>query len=398
MSEAIESLLEGLEKLRPGYRSWFWLCRSSEGVVLLMESFRSDPKMAALRDRAAKVTVPLGGIVTMGIASVAADGTLKLGAPGLDRAGLDALASWAGENLAAYPGLARLKNTVFIQLINGAVFESFEQPQLWSDFPDPVVPGSIEDTARRLTGLKPGREFWYWMTDRGPGGVPFLALDPNKRDTSGAKFAGRIAELVRQSPAGGRSIRGLARMASGGLALTTTGDLEVGVTILRLLIKTHPSLTMLADARLVKTHNGRIVQTTTLSPAIDLSTQSSALKAMAEGQTLSFWFTDAAASGDAMLVIAEEPAGLKKAARAIGGSGRTVRGRLTTTPKGWLHFQTRQPYPDFIETLAHWAAVHHQSWPALARLAGARMSQLDDEGKTIHRQKNDAAWAFSEQE
>ena len=70
-----------------------------------------------------------------------------------------------------------------------------------------------------------------------------------------------------------------------------------------------------------------------------------------------------------------------------------MRGVIAPSPRGWLHFQARRPYPDFIPALAGWTARHLTASPDLRRLVGARFTQHDDDGEIIDRQRDAAAWA-----
>jgi hypothetical protein len=74
------------------------------------------------------------------------------------------LAEWASRHVDDHPGLARLKGASFLNS-NGVVLKKIEDDAVWAELPDATINGTIQQTAQRLTRLKPGRDFWFWMSD-----------------------------------------------------------------------------------------------------------------------------------------------------------------------------------------------------------------------------------------
>ena len=120
--------------------------------------------------------------------------------------------------------------------------------------------------------------------------------------------------------------------------------------------------------------------------------EANVLAELTEGKVW-FWFAGAEQAGNAVLLLDADRGQLKSRARELEVTGAVLRGALKVSSKGWLEFQAKSAYPNFITELAAWAIHNVASTPGLSRLSGARFTQRDNEGNIVDRQKNDASWA-----
>ncbi|MEL6344293.1 MAG: hypothetical protein AAFV53_14335 [Myxococcota bacterium] len=336
--------------------------------------------------------LPIGTRAVMGVAFVNESGRLQLGSNGLLPHHLPMLAGWTARHAPTYPGLARLKNARLIQIdAAGVVVDRFEEEALWSALPDPVVPGTLAETASLIEKLRPGRSYWFWMSSHGPGGQPFLLLGSQKRDADGSAFAQKVQLLRRRIDGSGPALRGILRIQGEQMLLVTTQPLGDGPQTLARLQQQIPAL---GSARLLQMgEGGALTMAPLVSAGPDLSRQSAALQELTEETAVLYWFTDAGADGSPLLLLDTDSTALRVAAKAAAGAGTFSRGKLLRSPKGWPEFRTRQAHPDFVATLAAWVSANITAWPELARLNGARLVQRDENGEIVDRQKNPAAWA-----
>lgn len=359
--------------------------------MLLLSSLETDPGMDALNAAAATLPMPMGGRLFMGLASVAVNGSLRFGAPGLTSEMLGALANWVGTHLIAQPGLARLKDATFLNIqSDGVIAGIYESEMLWAGVPYLPVPGTIEGTAALLNELAEGEDAWFWMSEAGSSGSPAATVVKVDDDPTGRAFRGQVRAIRGEGAAFSGVLRPLNEVR---LAMTTTGNIEVGVRIVTsLLASNRQVLKRLEGARLVHMSGGRFVAARTISSGPDLSGLVKALDELADGAKGVFWFTTEAKDGSPMLVIAEEPGALKVAAKQVQGSNRGMRGQVRMTNKGWLEFRSRKPIDNFIDALAGFAVANHGSWSGLSRLKGARLTVRDENDDIISRHRNDDVW------
>lgn len=400
---SVSSVAEDLRSLKAGSRAWFWLCPQVQDPhpQLLIKTFKKDAQMKALKAEASGIPVPEGAALCQGFASVDINGTLHFGSNGMSRAIFESLAQWATRHADEHPELCRLKNATAMNInALGVVVGKYENEAAWASMPDPVVPGTIAETVHNLGRLRPGRDFWFYMSAGGSAGAPFLALGSSKRDPDAARFAKTVSEVRRRFPDPDSTARGVLRqLPSGGLAFTTSGDVAEGAAILSQLLIHHPEeLGVLEKGRVIGIVDGKFSETATAAdaaaaaaPRLDLSALSAALKGLGGGEDALFWFTESAENGDACLVITMEKESLKAAAKAAGGDG--VRGKVVVSKKGWVEFRVRKAAPGFVNALAAFAVANLSDWPELQRLSGSRMTQRSSSGDILDRQKNDAAWA-----
>ena len=401
-SEAtVQATAATLAALEAGHRAWFWFCPQVEDShpPLLLQPLSEDPSMARLRALAAQVPFPPEGTLCMGTATVGVDGTMSFGSPLASATDLSALAGWVRGNVSAHPQLARLHSARFVTVSPAGVVEATHQNQaLWDGVPRPIVSGTIGETALILEVLTPSEDAWFWLTAAGPGGQPFLALQPIADDPDGSAFAARIALICRRRSGAGAVIRGVARKTEGGaFLLTTQGDSTGWGEMLQALLATHrsdwPALAALDDARLITIRGGKFADIVGASAGPDLSAQAALLDGLAEGDRAWFWFTDRSSDGGPLLLLGADREALKATARAARGEGSTLAGRLRMTRRGWIELRAKSAYPQLVPMLAAWTAAHRRRWPVLARLRGARFVVTDADGEIVSRHKDDAAWA-----
>jgi hypothetical protein len=369
--------------------------------MLLIKSFKKDAKMKALKAEASGLPVPEGATLCQGFASVDNNGKVQFGSQSMSRSIFESLAKWATRHADEHPELCRLKNATAMNVnSHGVVVCIFESQETWASMPDPVVPGTIAETVHNLGRLRPGRDFWFYMSAGGRAAAPFLALGSSKRDPDGARFAKTVSEVRRRFPDPDSATRGVLRqLPSGALAFTTNGDVAEGAEILSQLLTHFPeALGVLEKGRVIGIVDGKFSETATAAdaaaaaaPRLDLSELSAALKGLGEGDGALFWFTESAENDDAYLVITMGKESLKAAAKAAGGDG--VRGKVVVSKKGWIEFRVRKAAPGFVNALAAFAGANLGDWPELQRLSGSRMTQRSSDGDILDRQKNDAAWA-----
>lgn len=394
---SIQSTAEILTQTPVGSRLWFWFCPDlpTDQPMLLLSALESDPGMEALNAAASTLELPLGAKLFMGLASVSVDGTLRLGAPGLTVEGLAALAGWVNAHTFGHPALARLKGASFLDIGSDGVIAGIHQrPELWAGVPSRPVAGSIDSTAEVLDSLYEGQDAWFWMSDLGGSGGPAAAAVPVEEDPTGRAFRGQVRAIRGE----GSTFSGILRpLTEERLAMTTTGDLDVGERVITTLLTAYgESLRRLHGARLVKMDGGRFVSARTVSVTADgpdLSSLMAALKDLTDGGKGVFWFTTAAKDGSPLLVIAADPGALKAAAKPVQGSDRGMRGQVRMSNKGWLEFRSRKPIDDFLAALAGWATAHHAAWPGLRTLKGARLTVRDENDEIVSRHRDDALWS-----
>ena len=388
-----------LSKLPVGHRVWFWFCPelSNEDSILLLSSCKEDPSMTRLSHTTSHITLPFGALPITGFAAANPDGTIMFGSPLLDQTGLQRLANWTQSNYSAHQGLSRLKNASFIQIdMNGCVQARHSDESLWEALPSLVVPGTIEQAAKLIKKVRSGSNYWFWMAEKGPNGAPFLYLGSTKKDKEGSTFSSKVLDLRSQSPKS-TTIQGVLRRLNDNriLFISPQEMTEENISLFNLLVHTHSNIIPdLASARLVQLHEGsftRIIGGDTTSKGVDLSKEEALLSNL-DDKKVWFWFTESSAEGTSVLLLDDDRKELKVRSQQVGHSGKRLHGHLRVSSKGWIEFQSKKSYPDFITDLGRWAIQHHTSAPGLHRLIGARMTQRDENNEIIDRQKNDDIW------
>lgn len=389
----IDDTASRLQKMGAGQRAWFSFCPSLviDKPRVIVHFLRDDPDgqgilkaQRALSDQA----------YIMGMASLNADGRLQLLAPSLNRSHLENLASWVKANVAEHSSLSIFKNCVLSDVRpTGMVLDQYEDDGLWRDVPDHLVPYTLEESLFRIRKLKPGREYWFWLTDNGPLGTPFFYISPARKDPSGERLKKHLLHVQKQIDGPSRSFSGVLKADEESILLMTSDAAKDMSLILNGLYQQDTDrYSPLSKLRIVQNNKGSLTalytiqeaaQATTSAPALDLKDLCSFVQQAQQGEPLYFWF------GEGLLLHSDRGA-LRAQAKQMGGSG--VRGELRQSPKGWFEFRTKKAAPGFILSLATWVNQHNGDWAALKALHGSRWTQRDDEGKILARQKDDAAW------
>lgn len=388
-----------LSKLPVGHRVWFWFCPelSNDESILLLSSCKEDPSMTTLSHIASKIPLPLGALPITGFAAANPDGTMMFGSPLLSRAGLERLADWTQSNYSIHKGLSRLKDASFIQVDRkGCVQARHADDSLWESIPSSIVPGTIAQAVQLIKKVRTGHNYWFWMAKTGPDGAPFLYLGSTKKDIGGSVFSSKVLELRRQSKKGAMIQGVLRRLEDHRLLFISPQEItDEHSSLFHLVVETHSeTIPDLVSARLVQLHEGsftRIIGGEMTSVVSDLSKEESLLSSLGEKKVW-FWFTESSADGTAVLILDDDRKNLKARAQAVGHSGKRLNGHLRVSSKGWIEFQSKKSYPNFIIDLGQWVMKNHSSAPGLVRLKGARMTQRDENNEIIDRQKNDDIW------
>lgn len=387
-----------LQNLSVGERSWFWFCSATDAVEtpLVLSPLRRDPMMHTLRAQVELIHRPAQSEAYTGLASINADGTIALGAPGVSTDALSALASWVLRNVRAFPDLERLRDACFVRIDGDRVVAQYDDPELWLGMDAGPQPGSIDEAAARLAAAPPLVPYWVWMTDCGPGNAPFMLLASTTDDPGGEAFASQISSVRLRSPALGKTFSGTLHQSSDGLPVLTTpsSTAEQAPAILDALTVAHPGLSALQQARVFRIKGQRRQE---IKRGPDLTRELAALQALSgPGHQIQFFFTNGGDGHPAALLLANEPAALKAAARALvtGPNHESTRGRVVCSKAGWLEFRARGEFANFIGLLAEWTAQHIMRHPGLGRLRGARMTLRDKEDNILSRHKDDKAWAI----
>ncbi|MFT5684973.1 MAG: hypothetical protein ACI8RZ_005918 [Myxococcota bacterium] len=395
VTATVEDVSKCIEQWLPGQRAWFWFCPelTDSQPVLAVRSLSEDARMTLLRADTEGLA-PATSQPLVGLASADAQGAISLGGEGLTEAHLQRLSQWVKHNLSQYPALARLRDAEMVRIEDGVITERIRETSLWQGIPTVAAPGSLAETARRLSKLKAGHDFWYWMTTSGPGGRPFLTLGLRRRDPDGKAFVAQVRRAQRAAPAPGQTSQGVLRqLKNGELLFTSSEPVETGVAIVQaLLVEAPESLSRLATAQVVQTRDGQFVHSARPQAPADLSRQVAVLEALSTDPAVLFWLSDGGTAGSPVLLLETDRAALKAAATPLASSGRSLRGQLRRSKSGWLELRSQKFWPEGLAVLATWVAEHQAAWPALAALRGVRMTQRSEEGEVLARHKDDGLW------
>ncbi len=390
MQASVGGTAAALSALGAGERFWFWFSPdlSTEAPRLLVTSLQADPGMEALTATTDAMTLPMGGRMSMGLASVNSDGRVQLGAPGLSATHLSALAEWVQHNADDHPALGRLKDARMMTIQpDGRVSDAFESADLWDGLTAPAAPGTLAGEAEVLASLPVGENARFWMCADGPR----MVIVPVSLDPKGDMFRSRIR--AHQRAVGSAPVfAGILRTTTAAVVLTTAADLSGAAGIVESLLGTGRAA-RLSGARIIRMKNGQFVEAVSLkAKGPDLSREQGILAGLSESDRLVFWFTRDGAAGQPHLVLETDRDRLKGAAQATGLRGTAIRGQARMTSKGWIEFRSQKDMPDFVAALARFVAAHRSAFPALARLKGARMTVRDRDGEITARHRDDAAW------
>lgn len=380
----IQLTSQTLTGLTSGQRAWFWFCLETERVQtpLLLTPLAKDPGMTDLIDLVDAMHVPYGLEACVGLVHLDDLGRLNFGSPDAAAHMLPVLADWASANVGEYPALSRLSGARLIRYneSEGLLLSSWEDPSLWASLRRPLLPGSLSEAAQTLDGLKTGDAAWFWVTRSGPGGIPWLALHRQDADPDGKAFSEQSTNLTLRSKGPVIPVKGICRrLTSGTLVFVSQEGTQRAATALSALA-TRPSFRNLNGATVLRKSQTGFNQGARVTRR-DISRQAGLLEAIAPQETLLFWMTASDKDGLPALVLDTDLEGLKAAARTVGGSGPTARGRLQVSKKGRVRLQARVAYPDMLQTLATWIATYAEGYPSLQKLIQAHALIKDDAGQ-----------------
>ena len=181
---SMESISQQLRLLWAGQSAWFWFCSHSKPILLIQRLHRWK-YLEAQRER----VIPPGALVCRGLVTVGEDGVMRFACQQISMDMLAILAQWCHHNIAAHPGLARLRNAQLTSVqYHSQMMEVWEEPHLWKGISALPVPGGQMWFKERLMALKIGERARVWMTPSGPNGTPFLAVQPFDGDPDGDRF------------------------------------------------------------------------------------------------------------------------------------------------------------------------------------------------------------------
>jgi hypothetical protein len=390
LSKKIQSLASRLSSLAVGERVWFWYSAKSPELPLLLEKFSDKNGMARLNKRATGLKLETGALVSMGIAVVTGTGELQFGSSHVNDQMLPHLASWVGKHVASYPALAHLSGAKGIKLSpRGKVLALYDDNSIWDGIPRIARPGSLGAHAAYLSDLEQGENAWIWMSEGAS--AQTVAVVPISSDPDATEFGKQILSARRRSGVSSDpGIRGtVRRIKSGSLLISTNNDLDgVGPRL-------SAWLGELGEVLMVKLTGDEITEAKRIggsSDAADLSTQVTALEAIDGGATYLFWFSDKTKDGSSMLILEESRGALKARAMEVASDAPSFRGQVLKAKWG-LEFRSQKPAPDFLEMLAGWVSAHHDAWPALLSIVGARMTVRNKSGDILERYKDSNSWA-----
>ena len=395
-SGTIRLLEQNLAALQAGQRLWFWCCPQADAPhpPLLVRSLSQDPSMDLLRQDILRIPQSSDTQEFVGLGSIDSDGILHLGSSQASEEALHALVKWTMQNVEAHPGLARLRNTRMVRLDGERVAEVYQLDEQWSRLPELSLTGTMSDAAQRLAMMEEGSEAWFWLSARGPGSKPILSLMSRVLDAKA--FSSSVSNILLRSPRGARGIKGVARIVNGKLILTTTDSIKDWKKIIKSISSDQGTqMPRLAEMGMLQIVDGQIKAAEVLggtAPKADLSRQAEILSALSEEDRIWFWFAGATKSGGPLLLLETERDRLRPGIKAARAVGTTCKGRMRLSKKGWVEFQTREEYREFIPHLAGWVATHRSTWPAIERLLGSRMIQKGEDGSIVGRFKNDNVW------
>ena len=368
------TVAEALDQLRPGARFWF-LFSPALAPPLRVCAWSDQPQLRAFLQAEGAADLSPGDAPFIGLGSMGADGGLAVGGALASATVLAQLAAWARQHVQSHPGLARLKDLTLVTTgTDGTIRARHRLPGLWGGFPALVVPGSLEETARRLTSLRPGRVVRFWLTPRGPDGGPLLRLFSLK--AAPGDVAREILRARRLAPGTAPGLQGTAqRTEAGSVLLSSAAPIEEGQGALAALAA-HPALAAhLSAVVLARTEGGKIVRAAHHAPPPEAA-PAARIASLAPGQAVLLWFSPEGRDGQPRLLLEDSPEALRAAAGAARGPGASLRARLEASADG-MRLVPRKPDPALLRTLADWARRHEDRWPALARLRQAAAEATD---------------------
>lgn len=257
--------------LYPGQRLWFWCSPGAPRPhpPLFITTLLNDPDMAQLRSEVTAVPLPPGAAFSMGVGYVCEDGTIKLGGKLVSAEMLAPIANWACDHVSAHPGLAGLRDLKMMTIRKGQVTAVHSEDALWVDMPQTNAPGTMGNTAERLSVLE--QNHWFALLEAGEHSPPRLMIHPQESDPEGNVFSSWLLNTLAQSDSA-RTITGLLQAREDWLAMTTGDDISGWKTLLESVLSHWadlPGLVRLRTVRMVRLVDNQIAHIEAFgSPAI----------------------------------------------------------------------------------------------------------------------------------
>lgn len=381
MSADLETLSVQLQSLTLGQRAWFWICPDIEDLpFLLLAPFRGDPLAIELQKRISGARVPADAAPVIGLCAVGEDGVFRFAAPTASKPSLIALAGWVKDNADVYPAFRRLYGARMLLVDERMNVElTIDGPDLWEGVEPTIVPGSIQDTIQTIHTLVPGEQAWFWATNRGPGGRPFLLIEPVRDGAKVRDLNRRVEGALRRSPALGTTVRGVIACGSDGiLSVRTHSNERRANTVFRALGKPHRFLRWMLRPRGV--------------PGDDLSATVRVLSGL-QTKDRGFFFASLRPKEGEIVLFDTDKAGLKsqmKAASLTPAQGTVGRFR---TREGGLDLAIHAEDPTLLPTVVCWVAQQQHQHTEIRRLIGSHLLVLDEEDNVTARVDGTRAWA-----
>jgi hypothetical protein len=384
-----------LSKMAAGQRSWFSYCASMpiNEPRLLLHFLREDPDSQKLSQCQKSLS---DEPFIIGMTMLNGDGRLQFLAPNLSKEHLESMAEWVNENIESHSSLACLKDCVLNEVSStGMILSQHEDESLWQEIPEQLVPYTMEESLYRLRKLKDDRKYWFWLTNKGPLGTPFFYLYPKKKSDSLRQMQKHLLNIRKQLDSDSESYSGAINRTSEELYTLISFDSGEAIFDSFSVLYQQDSKTFVNLAKIRIIHNQEGALSAIYRIRIDEMPKnkggttenrklSDALKKLNQGKKLYFWFNSE------KFLLCSDKKELRDEAKKIGKVG--IRGEVRQSSKGYVVFQTKQDSPRFITSLARWTNKNRATCADLSVLKGARMTQRDEDGNIIDRQKEDTAW------
>ncbi|MFT5681616.1 MAG: hypothetical protein ACI8RZ_002522 [Myxococcota bacterium] len=380
-----------------GDRFWFLFTDAPDRPPLLICPLDTDTTMPNLMAMVSAASLPLGARVIQGRGELAGDGALELTNHQLLPGMLARLAEWVCANSADVSNLDRLVGTRFIRRSRGhrsRIEAVMDEPALWGRLRRPVVAGTMGVTLNRLAEMRTDQRAWYWLTDRGPGGRPYLHLSLESEDPDCKEFRESVAALRQRSDDSGLSAAGVLVRTRFLFTPTSSEPIPHWGPLLQSILEswgaTFPALLGLAAVPLTYVRNGRVdgfeaSRCTLPDHPGSLMRELAVLQHTRGEQKAWFWLTAADADGHPRLCMADDRAVLKQAVRGIPCDGPALRGSIQITRGEAIELHTRSACSDAPAALSRWIKQNQIGWPIVRLLRRAVFVEHSEDGQIIAR-------------
>ena len=392
----IEDTAKRLSKMSAGQRAWFSYCPSAplHKPRLLLSFLKDDPTSRLLSTEQRELTTDP---FLMGMVSLNGDGRLQFLAPALNRSHLEGLAEWVRTNIEEHTALACLKNCVLNQVsATGSLLSQHQDASLWTDIPDHMAPYTVQESLYRLRKLKLDKDYWFWLTNRGPAGAPYFYLYPNQKSDSLQRLQKHLLHIRKLLDSDAKSYSGAITKEAEELLTLISYDSAKAIfeNLATLYSQDSEFFAELAKVRIIQNEQGSLSAIYRISKSqaesrAKKTNESVAklvepLQSLRKGEKLYFWFDNS------NLILTADKKSLRDEAKKLGTKG--VRGEARFSSKGFVVFQTKQSAPTFMLDLAKWTNKNKPDCAELAVLKNSRMIQRDESGTVLDKQKADSIW------